>query len=480
LAVVKSLQSRLFLSYVVVTAVVLLVVTFSLLVILIRSPFLDQATFLQLERSLPQIIRGQGQTLLQLPHSQLERAVEVLDQRLGSRVILIGPDTEILADSRPEEAELPQDIRSEAVTNRANTRARFSSGDQRWIVLTQPLADGHALAVAAPRIRLATIRVWGDEFLRPVLLAGAIALVVSILLSFLVTRWVAAPLDHLASAARAVAGGDYDQHLKVTGPDEMQSLALAFNEMVSEVKASQQSQREFVANVSHELKTPLTSIRGFAQAILDGAAADEEQQERAALVIRDESARLERLVKGLLDLARLDSGQTEFTFQRVELNALLSAVVERLSVKAREAGVTVQLEVPDFPALVGDGDRLAQVFTNLLDNAVKHSPRGGDIRVWGEVADGWVSVYIDDHGEGIPAPDLERIFERFYMVNKARPGGVDRGTGLGLAISQEIIRMHHGRLTAQSKIGEGSRFSVQLPVVRPDDSTLLSARRRQA
>jgi signal transduction histidine kinase len=334
------------------------------------------------------------------------------------------------------------------------------------------------MAVAAPRIRLATFRVWGDEFLRPILLAGGIALIVSILLSFLITRWIAAPLDHLAGASRAVANGDYDQRLQVAGPEEMQSLAQAFNEMVREVKASHQSQRDFVANVSHELKTPLTSIRGFAQAILEGAAADREQQERAAQVIRDESARLERLVKDLLDLARLDSGQTDFDFQRVDLNALLSAVVERLSVKAREASVSVRLDVPDFPALVGDGDRLAQVFTNLLDNAVKHSPRGGDVRVWGEVAGGWVSVHVDDHGEGIPDADLERIFERFYMVNKARPGGIDRGTGLGLAISQEIIRMHAGILSAQSKVGQGSRFSVQIPIVRPDDSTLLSQNRR--
>lgn len=476
----RSLQSRLFLSYVVVTGVVLVVVTFSLLIILVRSPFLDQATFLQLERSLPQIIRGQGKTLLQLPQDQLERAVVVLDQRLGSRVILIGPDAEVLADSRPEEAELPREIRADAVTSRTNTRARYSSGDQRWLVLSQPLADGHAMAVAAPRIRLATFRVWGDEFLRPILLAGGIALIVSILLSFLITRWIAAPLDHLAGASRAVANGDYDQHLQVAGPEEMQSLAQAFNEMVREVKTSHQSQRDFVANVSHELKTPLTSIRGFAQAILDGAAADREQQERAAQVIRDESARLERLVKDLLDLARLDSGQTDFDFQRVDLNALLSAVVERLSVRARDANVSVRLDVPDFPALVGDGDRLAQVFTNLLDNAIKHSRRGGDVRLWGEVAGGWISVHVDDRGEGIPDADLERIFERFYMVNKARPGGIDRGTGLGLAISREIIRMHHGVLNAQSKVGQGSRFSVQLPIVRPDDSTLLSENRQSS
>ena len=472
----KTLRSRLFVSYVVLTSVVLLVVTFSLLLILVRSPFLDQATYLQLERSLPQIVRGQGQILLQLPGDQLERAVEVLDQRLGSRVILISPEAGTLVDSRPEQAELPLEIRREAISSGTTTRARYTGGEQRWLVLTEPLADGHAMAVAAPRIRLGTFRVWGDEFLRPVVLAGSIALAVSILLSLLIARWISAPLDRIAGAARAVSAGDYDQSLIVSGPQEMQSLATAFNEMVQDVKASQQSQRDFVANISHELKTPLTSIQGFAQAILDGTAADPGQRERAALVIRAESERLKRLVQDLLDLARLDSGQMDFDRQRVDLDALLSAVVERLSVKAGEANVQVSLEIPQLPPLVGDGDRLAQVFTNLLDNAIKYSNAGGHVQIWGEENPGWVSVHVDDSGAGIPPQDLERVFERFYMVDKARPGGTDRGSGLGLAISQEIVRMHAGHITAQSQIGKSSRFTVRLPVTRPDDSTLISTK----
>jgi two-component system sensor histidine kinase ResE len=306
------------------------------------------------------------------------------------------------------------------------------------------------------------------------LIAGGIALVVSILLSFLIARWIAAPLDRIAEASRAVAAGVYDQELTIAGPEEIQSLAEAFNEMVREVKTSHQSQRDFVANVSHELKTPLTSIQGFAGAIMDGTASEPEELNRAARVIHDESDRLQRLVKDLLDLARLDSGQLEFAFQRVDLSALLAAVVERLSVKAKQASVRVSLEKTDYPPLVGDGDRLAQVFTNLMDNAIKHSPQGGQVRIWGEASAGWVSVHIDDSGEGIPSSDLDRIFERFYMVDKARAGGTDRGTGLGLAISQEIIRLHNGTIRAQSKVGIGSRFSVQLPVIRPDDSTLIS------
>jgi signal transduction histidine kinase len=226
-----------------------------------------------------------------------------------------------------------------------------------------------------------------------------------------------------------------------------------------------------VANVSHELRTPLTSIRGFAQAILDGTASDAESQGHAAQVILDEADRLRRLVDDLLELARLDSGQIVFARDRVDLNRLIAAVVERLSPRAAEAGVTVRYDPPRFPNLIGDGDRLAQVFTNLLDNAIKYSGAGGEVRVWGDTTEAWVTAHIDDSGPGIPPEELSRIFERFYQLDKARSG---RGAGLGLAISHEIVREHGGHLVAQSSPGKGSRFSVQLPISRPGDRTLVA------
>jgi signal transduction histidine kinase len=242
--------------------------------------------------------------------------------------------------------------------------------------------------------------------------------------------------------------------------------------MITRVQAGRKAQRDFVANVSHELKTPLTSIQGFAQAILDGTAQDEEAQQHAAQVVYDEAQRLHRLVEDLLELARMDAGQIDFHQDRVEINALLSAVVERLSVKAAEAGVDVINKVGQLPILIGDGDRLAQVFMNLIDNAIKHTPEGGQVSLWGEYAEGWISIHVEDTGPGIPEEELSRIFERFYQLDKARPGGMDRGVGLGLAITREIVRSHQGRLVAQSEPGRGSRFTVQLPVVRADDTTL--------
>jgi signal transduction histidine kinase len=292
-------------------------------------------------------------------------------------------------------------------------------------------------------------------------------------LAWLVSRWVAAPLQRTAAAARAVAAGDFDQRLQPSGPEEAHSLADSFNEMVAQVRVGQQAMRDFVANVSHELKTPLTSIQGYAQALLDGATKDPAQ---AAGVIHDEAQRLSRLVEDLLDLAKLDTGQAALDRQPVDLPAVLAAVVERLSLKARERGVRVENQANSLPTLVGDGDRLAQVFTNLIDNALTHSPSGAVVGLSSEHTAGWVAIHVDDQGPGIPSEELSRIFERFYQLDKARSRTGHRGAGLGLAISREIVQAHGGTLNATSEPGRGSRFSVWLPIVRPEDSTVIRRR----
>jgi signal transduction histidine kinase len=241
------------------------------------------------------------------------------------------------------------------------------------------------------------------------------------------------------------------------------------------MQAAQQAQRDFVANVSHELKTPLTSIQGFAQAIMDGTVEDQAGREHAASVIYEEADRLRRLAEDLLELARFDSGQLVLARERVNLRILLESLAERLSVRAAEAEIGLRVESAIASTIIGDGDRLAQVFTNLVDNAIKHSQPGGRVRLWCEQSPGWVSIHVDDHGEGIPPDELSRIFERFYQLDKAR-ASAGQGAGLGLAIAREIVSSHGGRLTAQSELGQGSRFTVQLPVARPDDSTLVSQR----
>jgi two-component system sensor histidine kinase ResE len=247
--------------------------------------------------------------------------------------------------------------------------------------------------------------------------------------------------------------------------------------MAHQVRASRDAQRDFVANVSHELKTPLTSIQGYSQAILDGTAAEPEMIERAATVIHDEAARMGRMVTELLDLARIESGQVVMRQARIALGALLENVVERLKLRAAEEGIELSARIAELPPVTGDGDRLAQVFTNLLDNALKHTPRGGKvelvakpltpsgIRRRGKAWPQAVGVSISDSGEGIPAEDLSRIFERFYQVDKSRKRS--GSVGLGLAITREIVEAHGGSIKAESIVGLGTRFTVTLPARAP-------------
>jgi len=408
-----------------------------------------------------------------LEGEELTSTIERLDQISSARIIIVNPQSEVLADSRPTERPIPDDVLQQSGEGQEIVRGSFGApGDGVWLYISQLLVQRFRIILASPRPTLLNLRLWWDSVLRPILQAAGIALFLSIFLSWLMSRWVAAPLDRMADVSRAVAAGDYEQRLQPGGPEEVRGLALTFNEMVARVQAGRKAQRDFVANVSHELKTPLTSIQGFAQAILDGTAQDQESQQHAAQVVYDEAQRLQRLVEDLLELARMDTGQIDFHKDRVEITMLLSAVVERLSVKAAEAGVNVINKVGQLPTLIGDGDRLAQVFMNLIDNAIKHTPEGGQVSLWGEYAEGWISIHVEDTGPGIPEEELSRIFERFYQLDKARPGGMDRGVGLGLAITREIVRSHQGRLVAQSEPGRGSRFTVQLPVVRADDTTL--------
>jgi signal transduction histidine kinase len=454
-----------------VSTLVLILVAFSVLIFLVNSRQLDRQTTARLVGA-AELVAQRG------PRAQQLLGVDRLNaafRNLGvanARSIIVGPNGEVLADSRPSVEKPPQEIIAQIASIESKVEGSYGGIFNRWFYVGQPLGEGRALLLLAPRP--SPIAAVGQEFLLPLILrAAVVALAASLVVAWLISRWVSAPLQNTAEAARSVAAGDYDKRLAPSGPDEAHSLATSFNEMLQQVQGNQQAMRDFVANVSHELRTPLTSIQGYAQAILDGTATDTKS---AAGVIHSESDRLGRLVEELLDLARMDTGQAPLDRKPVDLEEILAAIVERLKLKAAKKGVQLQNEANSIPSLIGDGDRLAQVFTNLIDNALIHTDDGGKVRLTADTSSGWVSVHVDDTGPGIPPEELSRIFERFYQLDKARSGSGPRGAGLGLAISREIVEAHGGSLQAESVIGQGSRFTVRLPIVQPDDETLARER----
>jgi signal transduction histidine kinase len=232
--------------------------------------------------------------------------------------------------------------------------------------------------------------------------------------------------------------------------------------MSHRVQATQQSQRDFIVNVSHELKTPLTSVQGFAQAILDGAVASQSDLEHAAGVIRNEAERMNRLVLDLLELARFEAGTVKLNIQSIEAGELLRSVAQRFSLAASQAQVKLELDVQQPITFLGDGDRLGQVLNNLVDNAIKYSPSGGRIILQAKQVDGKINLAVKDNGPGIPDEESSRIFERFYQIDRARRGGRERGVGLGLAIAREIVQAHGGFIHVEKNPPQGSSFVVNL------------------
>jgi signal transduction histidine kinase len=290
-------------------------------------------------------------------------------------------------------------------------------------------------------------------------LAGIIALVISLLIAFLFARSVYRPLKQVTGAAQKIAQGEYDHRIPVTGIRETQELAASFNDMAEQVKQSQRQLRHFVADVSHELKSPLTAIQGFAQALVDGTAGDNDTRLKAARIINDESRRMRRQVDELLELARMQSGQLKINHEPVDLGELLEHCHELFSIQAQEKETRLKTEVGKPMIVSGDADRLEQLFSNLLDNAIKNSTAGGEVNVIGQNLDGcYVEIRVTDSGPGIPPEQLPHVFERFYQVT-----GVRTGVGLGLAIAREIVTAHGGTITASSEPGEGAEFIVKLP-----------------
>lgn len=231
---------------------------------------------------------------------------------------------------------------------------------------------------------------------------------------------------------------------------------------VTEARRVEAMRRDLVANVSHELKTPVTAIRGFAETLLQGALDDPEDARRFVAIIDQEARRLEALIQDLLELARLQSDPAAVQPRAGDLAAVARKVAERLRPRAEAAGIALQVEAPPGLPATFDARRLDQVITNLVENSLQHTPAGGRVTVTAGAAPGAVVLAVADTGTGIPPRDLPRIFERFYRVEKGRSRRTG-GTGLGLAIVKHIVEAHGGRVRAESELGRGTTVTVELP-----------------
>jgi len=292
-----------------------------------------------------------------------------------------------------------------------------------------------------------------------------ISLVVAGLLGFAFSELISRRIRAMSAAAAAIAAGDFEQRLPVSlVPDEISGLADSYNRMAATLGETFSSQRRFVADASHELRTPIAALKGMLELLEDGAKEIPEVRDDFIHTMQLEADRLARLVGDLLTLAKLDAGSLTLTMEPLYARDLVENVADVMQTLAEQAGVELRVSISDADLRISaDRDRIVQVLLSFTDNALKHAPRGTAVSLTVQSRDGDVSFSVADEGPGIGPEELARVFERFYRSDTSRAGG--GGTGLGLAIAKEIVEAHGSAIDVVSRPGLGTVFSFTLPAL---------------
>ena len=457
MSVTQSIATRLFLSYLAVVLVGTVAAGVTISGLLLR--YENDQTRLHLEElSAPFLTAIQSGVRAGQQPREIVDALTEQAHAANARLLVTTATRRVVVDS---EGRLVGTVLSQP---QSANEGEFADSDGQWIFVRQQLRQAAAGGVGLGFVVVARPRAVIGDSLRALLPSLAISALVAVgfalIVGGLLSQTITKPLRDLANGARAFARGNYKTRVSAAGPAEVADMGRAFNDMADEIERSRGAEQSFLADISHELRTPLTSIQGFAQAIVDGEARGDAVQS-AADVIHREARRLVRMVEGLLQVAKLSAGTEKLAREDVQPARLIESAVAAMDVQAHDAGV--RFEVADasaLPTIRGDPDKLAQLILNLLDNAVKHSPRGAAVQIRGERADGTVIVRVRDAGSGLPEGAQVRLFQRFYRGENA----MRNGAGLGLAIAQAIAQAHGGNVSAHNLEGGGAEFAVRLPI----------------
>lgn len=295
--------------------------------------------------------------------------------------------------------------------------------------------------------------------------AVALGVLLAALLAGWLSRFLGRRLEGLGSASRRLAEGDLTARVQVEGTDEIAEVGLAFNEMAGQLEQARVRERGFLAAVGHDLRTPLTTIAGYAEALEEGKVAPDDLA-RVSKVIHRESGRLSRLLEDLMLLSRLEAGEFQLRVEQVDLARHLGGTVEAYRGRADAAGVKLEADLGAVPPMALDPDRIDQMVGNLVENALRYTPQGGTVRLTLGMEGAGARISVSDTGPGIEAADLPHIFERLYVAQRYRPARPE-GSGLGLAIVKELAEAMGGTARVASEPGRGTTVSVTLPLAPP-------------
>ncbi len=406
-----------------------------------------------------------------------------------SRVTLVAGDGSVLADSEADPARMENHLHrpeiEAALAGRTGTAIRLSPTIGVDFLYVAVPAAGNAVRLAVPLSRVSSQVV---SIRNRMLVSTALAFLPAMLVAVLFARSISAKLGAIIDYAGKLARGDYQARLRFSGRDELGLLRDQLNETAAKLQQSvrdlerehveleklERVRKDFVINVSHELRTPLASIQGYTDTLLEGAVADHDNNLRFLTIIRKNTERLTTLVSDLLTLSRIELKTQNFELASYPVNSLLADCMDSMQPMAGRKSLHLAGEpAPEGTRVFCDAKAFHQAVTNLLDNAIKYTPEGGQIHVGARhlpVFDGpspLLEVYVRDTGVGIPGPELPRLFERFYRVDKARSRELG-GTGLGLAIVKHLVRAQGGDVSVHSEVGKGSLFAFTLPVAQPE------------
>jgi two-component system sensor histidine kinase BaeS len=352
---------------------------------------------------------------------------------------------------------VPADVLAELRAQRPVDQTRVLNG-QRLFYAARRVQNRAFVLMRPTSLAASSWRPHMEALLIGALAAAALAALAALLLARAISR----PVGRVAAASRAVAAEQTVDPVPEEGARELVSLARSFNEMAHRLASARAAERQFLLSVSHELKTPLTAIRGYAEGLQEGAVPEDE----AAETIQREAQRLERLVRDLLDLGRMRRSEFSVRREPIDLGAIARECRARYEAQARDFGVALDVEVAEPAGALGDADRMVQVVSNLVENALRAAPPGGTVRIAATLG----TLAVADDGPGLAADDLPRAFERFYLYSRY---GRERpvGTGLGLAIVKELVEGMGGTVDVESAPGR-TVFTVRLPVPPPEADVL--------
>ncbi len=408
-------------------------------------------------------------------HSHGEAASEREQQRRDKWLKGVADIDRQLRDGGPLSDQVKDMITRVYKGDRVSTRIFHPYYKEQMILVGIPLQDVHgsqngAILLASPLAGLN--KVLKDIYLYTIGV-GVVALLISMAIVSGLTRRMVKPLISMKNSAKAIALGDYSLKVVVDGEDEIADLGRSLNSLSRDleqfVKKSwkmEKMRRDFVANVSHELRTPITIIQGYNEALSDGTITAPEDIKKYRKLINDETLRLERLIKDLLDISRLQRGEGE-EMEPIPLGRIVENVVQMLEVRAKKRDIRLEQDLDNSLLVYGNGDRLFQLVMILGDNAMKYSPDSSAITFQVTTNPQHETVLVvADQGFGIPEEDIPYIWERFYKADKSHSRHI-AGTGLGLAIGKEIIRMHKAKAQVQSKVGKGTQFTITFSSYAP-------------